>query len=214
MTTVIVALWLAAAPKAAPLPDISAPLGRLSDILVMPSGGVPGSEKIIETPLASCDHKVPINVTHFVAGATYAVQQLAEWMAKTKGLEESLFARKGVLGELVSGVARSKAGELHVCSPLGKSVAKAPKLCPGERDGEAWLMVDKVPVALVSWVDTKDCLPKITAVLFDTKGVARFVYAADFGAAVEATVLGDKCANVELKLDADKQVFHAERRGC
>src|SRR5450432_3103349 len=126
MTLALLVSLLVAAP--APLPDLPAPLGRLSDVLVMPIGGPPAGEKIAQATLASCDHKVPINVTHFAAGATYAVQQLAEWMAKTKGLEETLFTRKGVLGELVSGVSGWLAGELTACAPPGKhGVVKAPK---------------------------------------------------------------------------------------
>jgi hypothetical protein len=217
MSLMLVALVSAAPPPPPPLPDVPAPLGRLVDVLVEPNVQPARNEKIATVELTGCDHPVNIHVTHFVSGAVYALQQLAEWLSQTKGLEGQLFARKGVLGEVIQSLSRSMPGDQHACAGLPKEMASAPKLCGGAGPNEAWLFDGKKPVALARWapshVPGKECLPRIDSVLFDSKGAARLRYEADFAGAVTATLVGDRC-NIVFSYDEAKQVFHAERRGC
>src|SRR3954463_1009282 len=110
----ILLVLLAAAPA---LPDQNVPLGLLSDVLVAPETSPANGEKVVQLVLEGCDHPVKVNVSRFTAGATYALQQLGEWMAKTKGLEDSL-ARKGAFGEVTSGIAASTPSDDHACAPL------------------------------------------------------------------------------------------------
>jgi hypothetical protein len=216
MSAVAVALFLAATPPApAPLPDISAPLGRLVDVLVDPGTQPLHGEKIVEAELKGCDHKISLHVTHFVSGAMDAQQQLAEWTLKTPGLEGQLFSRKNVYGEVLTALGGSLAADVHACAALPKTVASAPKLCPGAAPNEVWLLdAKKKPAALVRWEpSSKGCLPRISTVFFDAKGAARLRYDADFAGAVAVTIVGDKCS-IDFTFDADKQMFHAARRGC
>jgi hypothetical protein len=215
MTFALLASLLSAAPAPAPaaLPDVPAPLGRLVDVLVDDTAQPLRGEKIVSATLKGCDHKVPLHVTHFAAGAMYAMQQLTEWMAKTPGVEAELYARKGVQGEVITGLTTSLPGEVHACKPMAKNAAAAPKLCPGAAPNEAWLLNGKAPAALIRWEPSKECIPRITGVLFDAKGAARLRYDADFAGAVAATLVGDHC-EIDLTFDAAKQVFHPARRGC
>lgn len=216
MTAFILMAVVAAAPPAPALPDMPAPLGRLSQVLDLPEGGVPAGEKLVEVQLPGCEKKTPINTTRFAAGAMYALQQLGEWLNKTKGLEDSL-VRKGALTEATVALSQSLASDVHACKPLPGTVTQAPKLCPGPGASEVWMAVKEKPAAVVRWASSSGadkCLPKVSAVLFDNKGQARLRYDADFGAAVSATLVGDKCQNVVFTFDAETQVFHAARRGC
>jgi hypothetical protein len=217
MPLMLVALLSAAPHPTPPLPDIPAPLGRLVDVLVEPDVQPARNEKIVAASISGCDHPVNVHVTHFVSGAVYAMQQLAEWLNQTPGLEGQLFARKGVPGEVIQGLSRSLPGDQHACAALPREVASAPKLCPGAGANEAWLFDGKKPVAFARWapshVPGKECLPRIDAVLFDSRGASRLRYEADFAGAVTATLVGDRC-NIVFSYDEAKQVFHAERRGC
>jgi hypothetical protein len=107
----------------------------------------------------------------------------------------------------------SLAADVHACAPLPKTVTTAPKLCPGAGTNEVWLLEGKKPAALIRWESAKECLPRLSAVLFDAKGAARLRYDADFAGAAAATLIGDRC-QIDLNFDASKQVFHPERRGC
>ncbi len=58
------------------------------------------------------------------------------------------------------------------------------------------------------------CRFELIATLFGRGERARFRYVADFGGAVSAEVLGDKCQLLALSFDASEQVFRpAWRRG-
>jgi hypothetical protein len=213
MFSLMIAAVLSAAPAPKPLPDVPAPLGRLVDVLVEAQEQPALNEKIVTVELSGCDHPVRIHVTRFVSGAMYAMQQLAEWLNQTPGLEAQLFSRKGVIGEVLQGLTHSLPGEQHACAAAPKELTSAPKLCPGAGKNEAWLVDGKQPAAFVRWSPSKECLPRIDSVLFDAKGAARLRYEADFAGVVTATLVGDRC-NIVFSYDEAKQVFHAERRGC
>jgi hypothetical protein len=209
------ALALLAVTPLAPLPDVPAPLGRLDGVLVEKDTAPKLNEKIVSAQLKGCDHPVPLHVTRFVSGVMFALQQLLEWMAKTPGLEAQLYQRKGVLGEVLAGLGRSLPGEVHACKPMAKDAAAAPKLCPGAGADEAWLLDGKRPAAQARWeASSKECLPRITGVLFDDRSAVRVRYEADFAGEVKVTLMGDRCQNVVFSFDSQTQVFHAERRGC
>ena len=54
----------------------------------------------------------------------------------------------------------------------------------------------------------------LTAYLFDAKGVARVRLHADWGGAMSATLVGERCQLVDYVLDADKQVFTPAWKSC
>jgi hypothetical protein len=123
MFFLMIAAVLSAAPTPPkPLPDVPAPLGRLVDVLVEPQEQPGLNEKIVGVELSGCEHPVRIHVTRFVSGAMYAMQQLAEWLNQTPGLEAQLFARKGVVGEVIQGLTHSLPGEQHACAAPPKDL--------------------------------------------------------------------------------------------
>ncbi len=202
-------VMLAAAPPPA-LPDLPAPLGMLDKVL---EPGAANGERSIEIALPGCDHKVPVNASRFLAGTAYAMQQMVEWLYLAPDVKP--FA-PGTLDEVTQGFTSGAFVEQKACAALPKELAKAPKLCPGAGADQAWMVSAGKPVASVRWAAAsgKDkCLPRLTGVLFDGKGVARIRYEADFGAAAAGALLGDKC-QVTFSFDEKNEVFHAARRGC
>ena len=207
--TSLLTLLLTAAPAPAPLPDLPAPLGMLDRVLE--PGGT--GETVVEVSLPGCDHKVPVNVSRFVAGTAYAMQQMVEWLYLSPELKPF---PAGALDEVTAGVTNGAFGEQKACKALPKDVTSAPKLCAGKAADHAWLVANGKPAALVRWsaASGKDkCLPRLTGVLFDGKGTARVRYDADFGGAAGGALLGDKC-QVVFTFDVKNEVFHAARRGC
>lgn len=206
--TSLLLLLLSAAPAPA-LPDLPAPLGMLDRVLEKGSTG----EKVIEVSLPGCDHKVPVNVSRFVAGTAYAMQQMVEWLYLTPDLKPF---PAGALDEVTAGVTNGAFGDQKACKALPKELTTAPKLCPGVATDHAWMVAGSKPAASVRWAPAsgKDkCLPRLTGVLFDGKGAARIRYEADFGGAAAGALLGDKC-QVVFTFDVKNEVFHAARRGC
>ncbi|MBL8950782.1 MAG: hypothetical protein JNK82_08405 [Myxococcaceae bacterium] len=194
----------------APLPDLPAPLGMLDKVLQ--EGGANG-EKTVELTLPGCDHKVPVNASRFVGGTAYAMQQMVEWLYLTPGLK---VLEKATLDELTQGVTNGRFVEQKACGALPKELQKAPKLCAGAGKDQAWMVANDKPVVSVRWAPASGadkCLPRLTGVLFDAKGVARVRYDADFGGAASGALLGDGC-QITFTFDAANEVFHAARRGC
>lgn len=206
-------LLLAAAPAPAPLPDLPAPLGMLDRVLEKGRD----NDRTVEISLPGCDHKVPVNVSRFIAGSGYAMQQMVEWMNVTPGL--TVFPQ-GALDEVTTGITNGAFADTKSCAALPKELSKAPKLCPGAAPDQAWMMLPTgKPAASVRWGPSSSkaadkCLPRLTAVLFDAKGIARIRYDADFGAAASGALLGDAKCQISFTFDPKAEVFHAARRGC
>lgn len=211
--SLLLSLVLLAAPAPA-LPDLPAPLGILDRVLEKGSG----NDRTVEISLPGCDHKVPVNLSRFIGGTGYAMQQMVEWMSLTPGL--TVFP-EGALAEVTAGITNGAFGDSRSCGALPKDVAKAPaKLCPGVAADHAWMLVGGKPAAVVRWAPSagkgadKKCLPKLTGVLFDGKGAARIRYEADFGSAASGALLGDAKCQVTFTFDPKTEVFHAARKGC
>jgi len=208
MTSLAMVMLSAAPPPA--LPDLPAPLGMLDKVL---EPGAANGEKSTEISLPGCSQKVPVNLSRFVAGTAYAMQQMVEWLYLAPELKPF---PAGALDEVTQGLTGAAFADQRSCAALPKELAKAPKLCAGTAADQAWMVANGKPVASVRWAagsGSDKCLPKLTGVLFDGKGVARIRYEADFGSAASGALLGDKC-EVKFSFDAKNEVFHAARRGC
>lgn len=211
----LLTVFLLAAPAPGPaLPDLPAPLGMLDGVLAKGSG----NDRTVEISLPDCDHKVPVNLSRFIGGTGYAMQQMVEWLNLTPGL--TVFPQ-GALAEVTAGITQGAFTDTKACGAVPRDVAKAPaKLCPGVAADHAWMLVGGKPAALVRWGasagkgEAARCLPKLTGVLFDGKGVARIRYEADFGAAAGGALLGDALCRVTFTFDPKTEVFHAARKGC
>lgn len=190
------------------VPDLPPPLGNLQGVLEAPQDS---SETGREFSFPSCS-ATHVNVSRFVAGAAFALQQMVEWSRQVPGL--TVFPA-GALEEVTVGITEGKFVERRACASLPSEVAKAPKLCSGTTD-QAWMLANEKPVALVRWAPSagKDkCAPKLVATFFDKKGIARAMYEADFGAKAAGELLGGKC-RVSFKWDTVKEVFRPKLQGC
>lgn len=192
---------------AAPLPDLPA-LGRLDGVL----GKGEGTEKTIELQFSGCEGKVPVNLSRLIAGSSFAMQQMLEWMRGVPDLK--LFSPK-VLDEVSAGIREGAFKDVKPCDPK-RSEKPAPKLCAGKGDDRQlwWLVAGKRAAASVRSFGPGDkCLPRLRVLFYDAKGTARVSYDADFGGEASGSLLGDGC-EIAFKWDAPNGVFHAERRGC
>ncbi len=212
---------LAAAPVKA-LPMLSAPLGRLGDVVdAPPEGGLPADEKVIVGKLDGCDREQALYLTRAIAGTRAAVEQLQTWLNQTKGLEKKLFP-VGKLGEVSQWVAASVPTDQKLCEApalvdgFELELAKAAgKQCPadaGWRMGDFWWAKAGKPAAVVSVMgsapDAKDrCRVRLSMALFDKAGIARVRLHADYGGVASVSLLGDKCVGLEFGFDAGAQAF-------
>ncbi|MBX7101394.1 MAG: hypothetical protein K1X89_27010 [Myxococcaceae bacterium] len=223
----LTAVLLAAAPAkaAAAPPPISAPLGNISEALTpVPEGGHPLDNPWFARRLAGCDHDQAVYPLRYVSGVMDAVRTLDAWLRTSPKQERRLFG-KGHLFELVARVEKSALAPGKACEALGPfplAVAKAPKLCEGQADGEHWLLDGAAPTAVVRVGDAGQgardvCLPQVSVVLFDAKGKARLRYQADYAQALSVTVEGDGCQALDFTFDKATQRFTPSPRvvkGC
>jgi hypothetical protein len=226
--SLVVSLVLCGAPAPTPpLPTIAAPLGHFGAVVEPePRDGVRDQEHPVRPSVPQCAPQI-VYLMRYLGGVTRVVEQAQQWLDKTPGLERRLFARRGVLGDVLRHLAGSQREDKKACTPvpLGSGyqleLARAPRrLCAagarGDGLGESWFVTAGAPAAVVSvqrgGVDP--CLPRLSAVLFDPKGVARVVVHADWGGAVSATLLGDRCQRVDFALDPARQAFAPEMKSC
>ena len=108
-------------------------------------------------------------------------------------------------------------------APLGEGFklelsAPPKKWCDAKdaTEGEFWYFAGKSPSAVISVQKggTDVCKPRLSTVLFDAKGVARVRLHADWGGALSATLVGDRCQLVDYTLDPDRQVFVPVWKSC
>src|SRR4051812_45025228 len=144
----LLTLSLLAAAPVKPLPMLSAPLGRLGDVVEEPpTGGVPGSEKALIGKIPGCEKEQAIYLSRMVAGTLVAVQQAQDWLRLTPGIEKKLFA-KDKLAEVAQLVAASTPTEQKPCAATPvvdgfklELTRAAGRQCPAEAGfhlGEFW----------------------------------------------------------------------------
>lgn len=239
MVALVFSVLVAAAPAWDYTP-LRAPLGFVGDVVgPPPSGGVEGGEKAVTLQLPGCDRPQTINLSRFLSGASLAGSQLQAWL-ESKGpgapekLEERLFGKHHRLVETLAKAARARPAEQGACteSSLAKGFAllltRAPVSCkPAKGPLGTYWFVDadhprQVSAAIhIAAADEKApdrCRPRLSAVLFDTKGIARLRYHADFGGVLEAELLGHRCQAAAFVFEPQTNAFRATPRsvgpGC
>lgn len=225
---VTVALVVAAAP--APLPPLPVPLGRLHDVLELENhtGAAASDEQAFVFEPVGCGHPVTINLSRLLGGTNHALGQLQDWLNLTTGLDRSLFGPTSRLTELVDRLSRAQYSAQKACAapkPVGGyrlELMSAPKLCAASgasRATEHWFVSDGKPFAavVVSSAAPKAhdaCLPRLSLVLFDAQGAARLRYHADYAGAVSASLMGERCQQIDFTLDQKAQAFTAVKARC
>lgn len=224
--TLIAALALAAPPLPAALGEINAPLGHIGNVVdVPPRGGVSDSDKVLLPKWEGCEAQ-GVYLMRYLGGAARALEQLQQSLDRAPGTEKKLFGRKGVLTEAMKQLSSSRF-EAKVGCPAEVladgyklELTLAPKKwCDAKADateGEFWFFAAGKPAALVSVQkgEPDACKPRLSSVLFDAKGAPRVRLHADWGGAMSATLVGERCQVVEYTLQADKQVFVPAWKSC
>ena len=162
----------------------------------------------------------------FMGGAGRALEQLQQSLDRAPGSEKKLFGRKSVLGEVMKQLSTSRFEQKLSCpaAPLADGfklelTSTPKKWCDAKADatdGEFWFFSGKSAAAVISVQKgaTDVCKPRLSTVLFDAKGVARVRLHADWGGAMSATLVGERCQLVDYVLDPDKQVFTPAWKSC
>ena len=225
MLSIVAALVLTVPPPPA-LGEISAPLGHIGNVVdALPKGGVSDSDKLVAPKWEGCEPK-GIYLMRFLGGAGRALEQLQQSLDRSAGSEKKLFGRKGVLGEVMKQLSTSRFEGKQSCpaAPLSEGyklelTAAPKKWCDAAADageGEFWFFAGKLPAAVISVQKggADVCKPRLSTVLYDAKGVARVRLHADWGGAMMATLVGEKCQLVDYTLEAEKQVFVPAWKSC
>ena len=226
MLSICAALVIAAAPPPPPLGEISAPLGHIGNVVdVLPKTGVSDSDKLVAPKWEGCEPQ-GIYLMRFMGGAGRALEQLQQSLDRSPGSEKKLFGRKGVLTEVMKNLSTSKLEPKLSCpaTPLAEGyklelTAPPKKWCDAAADaseGEFWFFSGKSPAGVISVQKgaVELCKPRLSTVLFDAKGVGRVRLHADWGGAMMATLVGEKCQLVDYTLDAEKQAFMPAWKSC
>ena len=222
----VLLLLTAATPPPPPLGEISAPFGHIGNVVdALPQGGVSDSDKLLAPKWEGCEPK-GVYLMRFLGGASRALEQLQQSLDRSPGSEKKLFGRKAVLTEVMKLLGSSRfelklgcaAGELGDGYKL-ELTAPPKKWCDAKADaseGEFWFFSKNKPAAVISVQKggTDVCKPRLSTVLFDGKGAARVRLHADWGGAVSATLVGDRCQLVDYTLDTDKQAFLPVWKSC
>lgn len=224
LLTLIAALALAAPPPA--LGEISAPLGHIGNVVdAPPKGGVTDSDKVVLPKWEGCEAK-GVYLMRFLGGAGRALEQLQQSLDRAPGAEKKLFGRKAVLTEVMKQLSSSRFEAKVGCTAA--TLVDGYKLEPTEApkkwcevkaeptEGEFWFFANGKPAAVISLQkgEPDACKPRLSTVLFDAKGAPRVRLHADWGGAVTATLVGERCQVVDYTLQTDKQVFLPAWKSC
>lgn len=225
MLAFVLLLAIHAAPPPTPA-EISAPFGHIGNVVTpVPAGGIPGSDKVLLPAWEDCEPQA-VWLMRFFSGTARALEQLQSSLDRAPGAEKRLFGRTGVLAELISRLgtavfdARRDCSEPKLVDGFKLELTSPPKKwcdAPADaQDGAFWFSSLKKPAAVVqlSAGGEKACRPRLSAVLFDLKGVARLRFHADWGGEVSATLVGERCQNIEYSFDRDRQVFVPAWKSC
>lgn len=227
----LVSLVLSAPPKApapppVPLPTISAPLGHFGAVVEPAPQRTSDQDRVVLPAIPQCTAQ-GVFLMRMLGGMSRVLEQQQQWLDLTAGLEKKLFTRKAVLGEVMKHLSAARFEDQKACAAptLGDGykleLDQAPKkfCATGERGdglGEYWFFTGKKPAAVVSVQkgDPDACVLRISAILFDAKGAARLRVHGDWGAQLSATLVADKCRQVDFTFDAARQVFVPEIKSC
>ncbi len=219
---------LSAPPPPPPQPgEISAPFGHFGAVVGdAPAGGLSDGDKAVVPQWEGCPPQ-GVYLVRMLTGTVRALEQLQQSLDAGKGAEKRLFARKAVLTEVLRHVSAASFAPKVRCTPVPLEegarlglTAPPKKWCeakPGAQDGEFWFFTQGKPAAVVSvqpGAEGAACKPRVSVVAFDAKGLARVRLHADWGGAVSATLVGDRCQVLEYTFAADRQVFAAEWKSC
>jgi hypothetical protein len=220
----------------------------VDDVVEPPNpSGVPGEQLVVTGQLEGCGRPLSHYLSRFLSAAASAGERVDHWLegGAPKGQARKMFGKSARLVEAVKKgrgsvpTAKVSCDDIPLEHEWKLGLTRAPvKLCeaasapssaaltartywfvlPGKKEPSRASIAAAIHLAPASASQANRCLPRISAVLFDDAGVARFRYHADFGGQLEVDVLGDRCQSLELRLEAQTQSFLAWPRkagvGC
>lgn len=224
MTWLLLAITVGAAPKLEP---ISAPFGYAGRIVTEAGAAPAGSEKDVTVELPGCTTNQTYHLTVLVNSALEAVKQLQPWLEKQPGLEHRLFGESFKLADLQDFETVAIPAAKHACKapPLGTGFQlpwlTVPKLCEGAIAGpwgDYWWTSRGAPAIAVALTAPRspkgppedppvECRPRLSVVLFDSKGAARLKWNAEYLGSLSVTLFGEKCQQVDFTLDVPSVAF-------
>ncbi len=225
--TIFPLLMLLAAPPAPPtLGEISTPLGHIGNVVdAPPVGGLSETDRVVLPVWEGCEAK-GVYLMRLMGGTARALEQLQQSLDRAPGAEKKLFARKGVLTEVMKQLSTSRLEPKTACTAstlndgFQLELTAAPrKWCdakPEVQEGEFWFFSAGKPAGVISVQKGSPdaCKPRLSTVLFDAKGAARVRVHADWGGAMGATLVGERCQVVDYALDPTKQAFVPSWKSC
>ncbi len=246
VSALLLALAVGQSPAVDPskLEGIPAPLGSIGDVVQPPKeGGLKSGELVVVDSLEGFQKPQAFYLTRFYAGAVEAARAVQRWLDSPRGggaakLERKLFGKRRRLLEALERAASSVPVDAGLCDEAGVAegwklaLRSAPKGCKVERvagAGATALFTEKAagpdPKSITAAVklspapaDRADrCRGRLSAVLFDKSGAARFGYHADYGGALSVEVVGDGCRILAFEYHEEGGVFRPTWRraeGC
>mgnify|MGYP000882027303 CR=1 FL=1 len=220
------ALFAAVVLSAPPLPaEISPPFSYIElAVTPPPTRGVPATDKVLLPVWEGCDAQA-IWLMRALTGVARALEQLQQSLDRVPGVEKRLWSRKGTLAEVLRHLgegrfqSKSSCAEPKLLDGYRLELTAAPKKwCEVEakQDGAFWFFSSGQPSAVVQVSPGAEtpCAPRLSAVLFDKKGVARVQFHADWAGRPSATLLGERCAHLDYTFQDAKQAWVPAWRSC
>lgn len=218
---------LSAPPPAPPLPgDISAPFGHYGAVVAeAPKGGATEADRAVVPAWEGCEAQ-GVYLVRALSGTIRALEQLQQSLDAKPGVEKKLFARKAVLTDVLRHLSGASFSPKAPCtaSPLLEGyrldLAAAPKKwceAKASQDGEFWFFTQGRAAAVVSvqpGAEASRCKPRLSVTAFDSKGAARVRVHADWGGAVTAALVGDRCQVIDYLFDPGRQVLAPAWKSC
>lgn len=218
----LVMMVVSGLPSPAPLEP---PMAQFAQTLLRDSMGSTeaGDTHLFFKAAESCPQRY-VSTLGAMSGALSALERLQQWLAKNPGVEVTLYGRAGALAQVFTHVSKSaisntkapctlpKTDEWRLVAPLKG------KLCESQKPlstVERWLVSKQGVVAAGVLADSAEgaCAPRLSIALFDTRGALRVILNADFGGAMSAQLVGDRC-RLALDYDATAGVFRPEWKNC
>lgn len=194
---VLLPLLLGAAPQ---LPSIPAPLGHLGDVVTPATGpDFDRNEKFVLGKLPGCEEAQAVRLDRFMRGSLVALAQVHDALAKTPSTQKLLFGAADVLAAVAL---RAKQSALAGTAPATLEPFEVHYRASEDPN-------DAVAIRLVARASGQGnpCRPHLVSTFFDGRKSARFVVDADYAAALDVWVYGNKCQALHIAWDAAGNAF-------
>ena len=218
MFPLLAATVLSALPALKPLQP---PLAIFTVEVLQGGGLASNGDRLLSFADAECPMQA-VSGLRAMGAALTMLEKAQRWLDENPGAEAKLF-KKGTLGEVMKHVSRGGFAQLVPCKVVAPvetwkwPVSDFGKMCLSklpESPVEQWMTVKNVQSsALIVRPAATPCQPRVSIALFDPKGKTRALLHADFGGAMSAVVVGDRC-QIELTYDPTIEAFKAEWKSC